>query len=79
MKKVGVLFWHNLDDNETSLPYCIEKAVKSIEIAEFFETHMLSYQKFTNVPDGVTQIDANCVMPKDRFLALYKSGKRYNV
>ena len=72
-----MLFWCNVGDKDTRLPYCIEQAVKSIEIAEFFEVHMLSHQKFTNVPDFVKQVDANCVMPVRTFHALYESGKQH--
>jgi hypothetical protein len=49
--------------------------VNSIKVAEFSEVHMLSYQKFINVPDFVIQVDAAIVMAKERFLALYESGK----
>ena len=76
MKKVCVLFWHNIDHRDTKLPYGIEKAVNSIKVAGFSEVRMLSYQKFINVPDFVIQVDAAIVMAKERFLALYESGKK---
>ena len=60
-----MLFWHNID-GDTKLPYCIEKAVNSITVAGYYEVHMVSYQKFTNVPNFVIQVDAEIVMPKDR-------------
>ena len=37
---------------------------------------MVSYQKFMNVPDFVIQVDAESMMTKERFLALYESGKK---
>ena len=73
-KKLAVCFWHNIVQSE-ELPYAQYMGLLSSEKAAFEAVHLLSYQRYVNVPRHVTWVDARAIMPHERFLQLYESGK----
>ena len=73
-KKLAVCFWHNIVQSE-ELPYAQYMGLLSSDKAAFEAVHLLSYQRYVNVPRHVTWVDARAIMPHERFLQLYESGK----